>query len=134
MPYEKVAEDRPAFFWDEFDKVLLNFFRRFRVSEAESSGQTFDVSIHNDAFWGAKDFAEDNVCSFSADAGQLNEGIQLSWDFACVVFQQCLCTALDVLGLGSKKAGGLDELFQFSQRDFCVVLGDFTPSEQGFCD
>lgn len=69
MPDEEVAEDCPAFFWDELDKVLLDFFRRFRVREAESSGEAFDVSIHDDALWGAKDFAEDNVCRFSADAG-----------------------------------------------------------------
>lgn len=51
-----------------------------------------------------------------------------------MVFEQCLSTALDMLGFGSKKAGGLDEVFQFSQRDFGVVLGGFTASEQGFCN
>ncbi len=131
MPDEPVAEERPGFARNELKQVLFDFFRSFGVGESEALGEALDVGVDNDAFGAAKDFAEDDVGGFSADAWELNEGVEGVGDGAVVVFKEGAGAALNVASFGAEEAGGLDEGFEFREGDFSVVAGGFASGEKG---
>ena len=104
------------------DKILLDFFGRLFCRKAEPSGEPFDVGIHDDSLWSAKNFAQNNIGRLSADPWQLRKCFKGVGYFPSVVFKKSLCTSLKVSGFGAVKTCGLNQCFQFQLRDFRIIL------------
>ena len=123
VPDQPVAEDRPLGPRHTAHQICFDIFRRTLFGKTEPLGKPLDVSVDDDAFGSAEGIAENNVCSLAADSRKSGEFRERARDFSVVRTEQSQCTALEVLGFGAKKSGGLDDGLQFGLWNVGVILG-----------
>ena len=104
------------------DQVALDLHRVGVPGHAQPLAQPTDVRVDHDARREAEGRAQHDVGRLAADAGQLDERVQVARHLAVMLFDQLLAAAGNALGLVAKEAGALDGPLE---------LGPLRPGEGG---
>jgi len=113
---EFVGELDPAVFGDDLHQVLLDDLRGFATGEAETTGETEDVGIDDDAFRFAVCDAENDVGGLAGRSGDVEKFGHGLRNFAVELLADDAARALNRLGFVVVETCGADEGFEGFER------------------
>ena len=134
VPDQQMGKEGPFLLGNDFDQGLLHFHGIRLACEAHAARQTAHMGIDHDSFRQVEGVAENHVGGFASDAGEFVEMFHCFGHLSAVVSDQAGGTAADRFGLGSKKAGGADEPFQLTGRNFGKVSSGAAAGKKGRSD
>jgi hypothetical protein len=124
----------PFALWQLSHQVLFNFHGVTGLGQAQSSRQPSDVRVHHYTRSDTKGRSQYDIGGFAADAGQLDERLDVARDFAIVPLDKFLTTGFDILGFIPKESRALDGSFQTRLRRSGEIRGRLVLFKQLFGD
>ena len=109
-----MREGRPLGLWYELLQVLFDQVWVVRSSQVESLGHAFDMGIDDNTGL-AEGVPQDDICRFSANAGQGDQLLHCMWDFFTETLGDSFAAGHEMLCFILKEAGGTNESFDLSE-------------------
>lgn len=131
---QKMAEVDPISFGQQRHQIALDFDWVFFLGQAQTATESRHMRIDDNAGRQAVSRAKYDVCRFSSNARQRDQGVQILGNFAAVMRSNRRTTGADVLGFIPKKASASNQSLKFHNIRGGILGGRPILGEQGRSD
>jgi hypothetical protein len=112
VQHQRCGQEDPAVPREQSHEVGLDSYRVVVAAQAQSPSHAARVRVNNDAGRDSIRPTQDHVGRFSADAGQLREGLHRPWDLAAMLRDDRPAASEEGSSLRSKETCGSNDGFE----------------------